>query len=561
MIRKTLGAASLAGLLAIGSLSSRADLLNRPADERPTLPSFESGTGEQILPPVTIPDSDNLEGIAAGRTVYIRDYQFSGNQVFPLEKLQAIAADFRSRQVSFADLERLRTTITQAYIAAGMVNSGALIPDQEVAGGVVRVLIVEGYLAEVSAHTDGRLRTAPIEQQILRAGTPLNVFALEEELQLLQQDPRIERFQAQLLPGDTPGEARLDLGIEEARPWQFNITLANDEPVAIGEEALTLGFMHYNLLGFSDELGIWATKTEGLEKADAFYRIPINSYGTTVGVAWSESHSEVVPKPFDALQIEGESSTFTGEVQHPLWRHPDSTMRLFLKAEARRSYTSLLGFGFTFTPGPEEGLARARVVRIGQDYTHRSPQRVLALRTTLSTGLDVDNATIHDDDDIPDGEFLSALVQFQLAQRMALFDSTLIGRLDAQWSDSPLLGMEQLAIGGKRTVRGYVENGLVADNGVIASLEWRIPVWRSGDGSSTLQFAPFADYGQGWNSAGEDPVDDQLASIGAGLLFSSGHRYRAEVWYGEALEEMTSEPIDSSLQEQGWHLSLSVTLP
>lgn len=549
----------IAGLAYSWPLHAQTDLLDRPSDRRPELPGFQSESRDKILPSVRLPETSDIEGITAGRTVFIRDYRFSGNHTFSTSKLEAIAKNFKNRQISFSDLEKLRTEITQAYIKAGMVNSGALIQSQVVRDGIIEVQIVEGQLSEVTAQTSGRLRLGAVKKRLRRSGSPLNVFKLEEELQLIQQDPRVQRVHAQLLPGETPGEARLNLSVEEARPWAVGLSFTNDQPEAVGEDAVTLNLQHFNLLGFSDEFALSVTKTEGLEKRQVSYKIPVNSYGTTAGVRWSESSSEVVVSPFDKLEIEGKSSTLGAEIEHPLWRHPDSTLQLFLRAEARRSYTSLLGFGFSFTPGPEEGLALARVVRFGQDYTKRSKNQVFALRTTLSAGIDVDNATIREDD-VPDAEFYSALVQFQLARKLELLDSKFIGRVDVQWSDSALLGMEQFAMGGQRTVRGYVQNSLVTDNGIVASLEWRVPLWRSGEGSTSLELAPFVDYGKGWNADQPDPEDDTLASAGLGLLFASGKRYRAEIWYGEALENI-QEAVGSSLQEEGWHFSLSVTLP
>ena len=43
--------------------------------------------------------------------------------------------------------------------------------------------------------------------------------------------------------------------------------------------------------------------------------------------------------------------------------------------------------------------------------------------------------------------------------------------------------MEQIAVGGMRTVRGYRENQMVRDNALISSLELRIPLLRTALGA------------------------------------------------------------------------------
>jgi len=533
---------------------------DRPSESRPELPSFQAPAEGEILPPVVLPKSDNMSGITAGRTVFIEGYRFTGNRVFSESALQEIAAPFSGRQVSYGDIEKLRTLITEAYIRAGYVNSGALIPDQKVRDRVIEIRIVEGVLSEVTAKSDGRYRVAPARQQLERLGTPLNVYKLEEQLQLLQQDPRIARLDAQLTPGERPGTAHLNVDIDEARPWSVSMVASNEEPAPIGESALRLGFRHLNLFGLNDELFVSGTVTEGLNQGEVSYTVPVNSYGTVVSVRGFKSESEVVQAPFDDLAIESESRTLSLELSHPLWRTLNSRMNLFLRADSRRSFTSLLGEGFSFTPGPDRGLARVNALRLGQDYIRRSANQVFALRTTVSAGLDVGKATINDDN-IPDGEFVAVLLQTQLARRFEWLNSQLIARFDLQWSDSPLLGMEQFAVGGLRTVRGYVENTLVTDNGLVGSLEWRVPLWRSGDNGFELDLAPFVDAGKAWNTDRADPDPDTLTSVGLGLLVRVKQRYRLDIWYGEALEDDIADPIGSSLQEDGINASFSVTWP
>ena len=77
----------------------------------------------------------------------------------------------------------------------------------------------------------------------------------------------------------------------------------------------------------------------------------------------------------------------------------------------------------------------------------------------------------------------------------------------AQISADPLLSIERFAIGGRDTVRGYRENQLVRDSGVVASAELRIPLWRDSLRRPLLELVPFMDYGTGWND-GPEPPDD-----------------------------------------------------
>jgi len=57
---------------------------------------------------------------------------------------------------------------------------------------------------------------------------------------------------------------------------------------------------------------------------------------------------------------------------------------------------------------------------------------------------------------------------------------------------------------------------LVRDDGFVASLEVRVPIWTAGEGLS-VQLAPFFDYGRSWNvDRGQSPPRE-ICSVGIGL--------------------------------------------
>ena len=101
--------------------------------------------------------------------------------------------------------------------------------------------------------------------------------------------------------------------------------------------------------------------------------------------------------------------------------------------------------------------------------------QVIAARSTLSIGLDAFDAT-QQHGSVPDGQFVTWLGQLQWARRLGDWGIQSIFRTDLQLSNRSLLPMEQCAVGGFNTVRGYRENQLVRDECFIASLELRVPI-------------------------------------------------------------------------------------
>jgi hemolysin activation/secretion protein len=126
-----------------------------------------------------------------------------------------------------------------------------------------------------------------------------------------------------------------------------------------------------------------------------------------------------------------------------------------------------------------------------------------------------------------------------------------LARIDGQLTGDSLLSLEKFSIGGVETVRGYNQNQVVTDNGVIASLEARIPLTSN---INTFQLVPFFDFGTGWNNRADNPSPQTLASLGLGLRWQpiSGLNVRAD--YGIPLIGVDRE--GNSLQDNGFNFSV-----
>lgn len=546
--------------LSLDGLAQPGSALPRPGDTRPELPRFEPDipAPSGILPRLQIPSTEALERSRSGIPLFVEGYRISGNTVISDEELAELTAPLSRREIYFSDLEALRDRITFEYIKRGYVTSGALIPDQEVSDGFVEIVVVEGELASILVESDGRLRADYVSARVERGvGDPVDVEALEEQLQIVQQDERISSIQARLVPGTVRGESVLRLKVIEERPYDFNYEVGNLEPPSVGSWRHKFTFIHRNLTGVGDGIVLSQRISRGLKVLEGTYSVPLNSYDTRLEIYGERGQSEVVEEPLNVLDIESDFQTMAFTLAQPVYRTRHSRLELSLTAENRRSESQLLGIPFSFSPGQQRGLAKVFVLRFAQDWTHRTRQQALAFRSTFNIGLHAFGST-ENPGDIPDSKYLGWLGQLQLARRLPVLDSTLVVRGDVQLSDSALLSLERFTIGGHQTVRGYRENTLVTDNGVIGSVEWRVPVLQEHLGSARLQLAPFFDVGRGWNE-NNTLFDRTLMGIGLGARLSFG---RGSVLEGYWAHDLKDAPIDSSddLQDSGIHLRLSVWL-
>jgi hemolysin activation/secretion protein len=266
----------------------------------------------------------------------------------------------------------------------------------------------------------------------------------------------------------------------------------------------------------------------------------------------------VVEDIFAPLDIESQSQIFSITLRHPVYRTPRQELALSLTGEHLRSETELLGEPFSFSPGTQDGEAIDTAGRFAVEWFQRTAEQVLAVRSRFSLGFDALGATINADSDVPDGRFFKWLGQFQWGRRFKWWNSQLFFRLDTQLTTEPLLPLEQMAIGGRFSVRGYRENTMVRDHGLIVSLEGRIPLVENRRWAEFVQLVPFVDFGRGWNRMVGTPEPTNLASIGLGLQWSATWRtlvpLRAsfEGFWGYKLLDV--ETSGGNLQDKGVHL-------
>jgi hemolysin activation/secretion protein len=543
----------------------------RSGDQAPLLREEPRRGPGDVLPPIVPPPLVEPSEPFARQRVLVKDIRVVGSTVFSAEELARVTAPYINREVSAEDLEALRRALTVLYISRGYVNSGAILPDQRVADGVVTYRIIEGALTGIDVHGNRWFRSGYFRNRLSLAGKPpLDVSALQREIQMLLQDERIQRLSAEVKPGVRPGEALLDLTVEEQFPLKLWLDVNNYQTPSVGAERGIVTLAHQNLTGNGDVLTLRYGKSSGLHPLlDFRYAIPVTPVDTTLSFQYRRNTFAVVEPPFDELEIENESEIFTLGVRQPVYRSPTTEFAVELVGERLSSNSSLFGEPFTLTPGARNGESIVTALRAALELVHRRQNQVIAARSRFSVGVDALGSTIHDRG-LPDSHFFSWLGQFQWVRRLGvsdipqIADSLLILRSDVQLADDSLLTLEQIAVGGRYSVRGYRENTIVRDNAIIASVEARIPLVQNVRWADYLQVAPFFDYGRAWQSKGRTEEPRSISSVGVGLRWGLTLRSAVpvrpsfEVYWGHALENVKTLSTKHNLQDDGVHFQFVV---
>jgi hemolysin activation/secretion protein len=470
--------------------------------------------------------------------------------------------------------------VNRAYLSAGFFNSGLVVSPEDVpTDPVLDLRLIAGRLTGPITVLWGPEGSKGLSADYLRdrvpsvSRQPLSGNAIERDFRLLAEDPAIQTVNADLRPGSRPGEASLALTVFPQERFDFYLSAANSRSPSVGGERLAAGgFLRHILTSgdlFSGEYG----ETEGLSDATLSYATPFFSPRTTLSIRGSRNNAAVIDRPLLPLDISSRDRSAEIGLTQSLYQRPllpagpgrwtpARALTAGVLLTYRESKSFLLGEPFSFSPGSVNGRAEYTAVRLIGDFVQRSVNEVIALSLTGTVGLDGTRAT---EPGIPNPSenFLALLAQFNYARRLTDGGLEVRARLTGQMSDGTLYSGERLSAGGEGTVRGYRENLLLADRGVIGSAELSHPV-RIGPppGASTrfdwgrFAISGFFDAAYLSNAQAEDPAPRFIPSTGVSLAWTPSDALQARVSFGAALREI-DQAGSRDLQDRGVHFRVT----
>ncbi|MEP0906791.1 ShlB/FhaC/HecB family hemolysin secretion/activation protein [Leptolyngbya subtilissima ST-M1] len=520
----------------------------RPAPLNPPLPE-PIPPEEPLLRPEPTPEETSPP---PGELVFtVNRIEVVGNTVLE-DEIAALVEPLEGNALSLADLLGLRTAITELYQSQGYVTSGAFLPtNQDLSSGVVQIQVIEGGVETIQVNGLGRLREGYVRDRIaLATQSPLQIAQIEDALRLLQIDPLLERVDAELTAGSRPGQNILILDVVEADPLSAAITLDNSQSSSIGSWQAEAQVQHRNVLGLGDAASLRYGHTQGLNLYELRYGLPLNARDGTLQLRYENASSRIVTPQFVDAGIRSTSQTLALSVRQPLSRSISQEFALGLAFDLRQSRSFILNdIPFSFSIGPENGVAKVSALRFSQDWLARDLRRVVAARSQFSLGLGLFDATVNDTG--TDGRFFAWLGQFQWVERVSP-NLLLVSRVNAQLTPDSLLPLERFSVGGQDTVRGYAQNQIVTDNAVVGSVELRIPLSAT---PNQLLLIPFVDAGTGWNTQTESPTPSVLLGTGLGVQWQPIPATNLGFTYGIPLIGVPNQ--GSSWQENGFYFTFT----
>ena len=545
-------------LMASYSGLSSAQLAVRPGDE----PLQTDVPNAALFEDTPYEPSSSISREKSGLSVWVRTVEIAGSSVYEPSDFRPVVQPFLNRKLDTAGLAGLVQAVTQLYVQDGYLSSGAVLPDQDLGGGVVVIQVIEGRLAEVRVEGTRYFKADYFIDRLRHAGrTPVQIDRLTDQIAEFQRDGRIERVHSKLQAGNQIGESRLLLIVTEASQVDAQLSVSNERPASVGMAGGGVDVSYSNLVGYGESLSASFRFSEGLRQYRVETAIPVTSRGTEFRATYQRSEAEVVNSSFRVLDINADSESFRIELHQALIRKRTHELSIALLGSWTRWRSTVGGRETCFRADQLDCAPIVTALRARQEFIHRRPNSSLLLRSTFSFGLDALGATRERESRIADSDFFTWLGQARYLHRLEpehdrlqWLDRAVVSlRGDVQLANDPLLSGERIAVGGPQTVRGFQRNRLVRDNALIGSLELRFPIWGRDGSEPRVELSPFVDVAYAWNDRDQSTVRT-LSSAGLSVAISPGAGLHIQASWAQPIRRGVQD--GEGLQRDGVYMEL-----
>jgi outer membrane protein insertion porin family len=447
----------------------------------------------------------------------VRRVEVTGNTVVPTDQLRAALGVREGQVLNTVDLRAGARAVEKLYQDRGYVL--VRVADVEVTeDGTLRVVVREGTLERVELR--GLTRTRPVFVQRLltvREGEVFNLQRVNRDLQEVFDTGLFENVRAQPQPGSDPDKVVLVVELQERTSREFGFGLGYSPQQGILGSAQ---FAERNLHGMGRTLvlsyqrnvsslvgGVTDSLLSGqpAENIVIQYRDPwFGQRGQALALELHDTNQLVNDTTLNVqyfMVLEGGSATLSRRLSNEL------SGSLTLRTE-RTDFSVVQGTSpVPLTPG----LVHALRLELSYDLRDepRNPRRGSRTSAFVDYAFRFFGA---------DFEFTK--YQAEYVHYLPLWEGTLVGRVRASASSGVLPIQEQYTLGGQASVRGLPVLSARGNSGLVASVEYRLPLVALFPDLRDISAVAFADAG-GVSASGVGFVDTWQFSYGLGVLVNS----------------------------------------
>ena len=485
-------------------------------------------TIEQIKPPMATDQ---------GLQVFVKSYQFSGQNLFSQDELTGLLTTYTNKEMTMASLQEAADVITKHFRAKGYFVAQAYLPQQDITEGNVEIAVIIGRYGDLILKNKTSASDSAIRRQLsaLKNGNYIQTSTVERAT-LLAGDMAGVAIKATLTPGKTAGTSDV---IVEATPkgkeWQSYISANNYGSRLNGYNKVNLGTTYNNPFRQGDRLiGNISRSNSNQDTGDVYYQIPM-AEGSTLNLSYSKVSYELGGE-FASLGYSGTAYTKHADWTYALWRSRVSNQYLQIGYDHKKLEDVSI----------DNDQALSRMVSVG--LSGDSSDTLLGGGANSYSVMYYNGSTSSNIG--ASGNWnkytYSFMRQQYLDDRLALFVS-----FSGQRSDSNLDSSEKFSLGGPNGVRAYPVSEAAGDEAYLttAELRYNVPAAQKG---ALWQLSAFYDHGvSNLEKHSLKPNDNRrsLSGLGFGVQYTKPSDYSIKVTYAWRTDNKEPSQADTTFSK------------
>lgn len=452
---------------------------------------------------------------------------------------EQLAERYTGRCLGVAEIEQILGLVTKDYIEQGYITTRAYLPGQDLSGGRLRIVVIEGSIEDYRLEGEGASRIFVPGAFPGGAGDKLNLRDLEQGIDQINRLAS-NRATMEIVPGSVPGKSIVVIRNKKSFPAHIYLGYDNLGSEATGKEARTITATLDAPFGLNERWMVTQRRSQphdpkhNSRSTSLDFWIPLGKSSLAFNISRS-TYTNVLQLPSGkGLKTNGETLNRALTVDRVAYRDQAGKLSFYARLSAQDSRNYILDQLM------EISSRKLSQIDLGVNAFMLLGGGVLTSQIVYSKGLRLFDA-LEDpsgiDDDAPRAQFSKVNVDlgFSRAFSLASVPFNWSSQLSYQYAETPLYGSQQIQIGSNSSVRGFSLNSLSGDRGYYWRNELALP-WQFAIAGETVGGRVYAGYDVG-------RVRGLAQGASRGTLAGSTIGIAVQ-WRGASWELYSSRPVD-----------------
>ncbi len=488
----------------------------------------------------------------------ISSYLVEGATLLGKNALDAAVAPFTGKGKDFSDVQLALKAVEELYVRHGYSAVHVLLPEQELANGVVHIKVVEGRFSKIKVLNNRYSSNNNVLNALpsLHSGGVPRSDQLSRELELANENPS-RQLNVVLKAGEKDDDVDASVLVNDSKPSLWSMTLDNSGTSDTGITRTSIAYRNADLFD-ADHVATAQFQTSPVDPSRVMvvggsYQIPLYQSGNSL--EFFGGYSNVNSAVTGLTNFQGGGSMLSAHDNKMLGRLAGFDLKLtygldwrsFSSLSQTQPVTVILYNKVVATPLMLAVSGTRKTVHSDGNFNLSFARNL----PVLGNGRSADFAS-YDPSGLlmPDANY-SVLRYDGSYVRSLKGDWRLRAAVNGQRTENTLILGEQLRLGGANGVRGFAEGSEGGERGTLVNLEGYTP---SADISSfQARGLIFYDAGTVSSNNGYSTFIDS-AGIGARATQGEQITFRADMGW------IINPGIDPLYHKGNWHIHSSISV-